>query len=431
MNTIYPDTLQANQSGQLVLNDIALSELAKTYGTPLYVFCEETIRQKCRDYIEPLKTLYPDNVVAYAGKACLTVGLINVMADEGMGLDVASGGELYTALKSNMETEKILFHGNNKSISELRLAMQNQIRIVVDNEQELDNISGLTTEGLSAKILLRLKPEIEAHTHDYIKTGQIDSKFGIQKEDLTKIIQKIIQNNKIDFLGLHSHIGSQIFDIQPYKDLAKLMVGHMKSIEADFGIQIKELNLGGGVGVRYTEDDDPPAVSDLLTAMIGSFRQECDDQRIAYPKLYLEPGRSIVANAGMTLYTVGTVKDIPDIKTYLFIDGGMADNLRPLLYQSDYTFAVANKASDSLTKKYAIAGKFCESGDVLATDVALPVTQVGDVLVVFGTGAYNYSMASNYNRFCRPAMIIVNKEGVRILVRREEYDDVIRYDQSY
>ncbi len=425
--SIYPTTFKTT-SGKTEIGGVLVSELAKKYGTPLYVMDAQTVRDNISVYKKPLLKHYPNFLIAYAGKANLNIGLLNLMADEGIGVDVVSGGEIYTALKSRIKPENIVFHGNNKSIDELKLAMENNIRIVIDNEQEVDHIIALVKNGLKARVMIRLKPEIEAHTHEYIKTGQIDSKFGIDKENKLNIAKKLIDQDGIELLGIHGHIGSQIFDTVPFMDLVDIMVGHVHDIQTEFDITLPELNLGGGLGIQYVTSDDPPDISQAIAAMAQKLDQKCKEKNIKTPKLIIEPGRSIVGTAGVTLYTVGTIKEIPDIKTYLFVDGGMADNPRPIMYKSEYTYKIADKPDGPGDEIYTIAGKFCESGDVLAHDVALPKSEVGDVLIVFGTGAYNYAMSSNYNRFLKPEMILVDNGAVSTIVKRETYDDLIRND---
>ncbi len=428
--TIQPVSLTTAQNGHYEIGSIDVSQLIQNHGSPLYVMDEQTIRANCRAYTDPLKQFYPNHLVVFAAKACMTVGLLNILGEEGLGVDVVSAGELYTALKSNLPVPNILFHGNNKSLEELEMALRQSIRIVVDNEQELDNIVMLTEKlGLRARIMLRTKPEIEAHTHDYIKTGQIDSKFGIERAALMPLVRKVKDNPKIHILGLHSHIGSQIFDIEPYVDLAAIMAEHTLRLSAELGRPVEELNLGGGIGIKYTHSDDPPLISDVITAMTQRLVQEFESRQLRLPKLIMEPGRSIVGNAGVTLYTVGAIKDIPGVKTYLFVDGGMSDNIRPMLYQAEYTYDIATKATQPGTKSYAVAGKFCESGDVLTHSVTLPEAEVGDVVIVFDTGAYNYAMSSNYNRAPRPAMVVVKNGQSRVWVERETLDDLIRNDR--
>ncbi|MFT5170934.1 MAG: diaminopimelate decarboxylase, partial [Candidatus Marinamargulisbacteria bacterium] len=356
--------------------------------------------------------------------------IINLVASEGLGLDVSSGGELYTALQCSVDPDKIIFHGNNKAIDELELALKNNVRIVLDNEKELENIATLTEKGYKARIMIRLKPEIEAHTHKYIKTGHIESKFGIGKELLLSVVKAVDEHPSMSFLGLHAHIGSQILDVDPFYDLVGIMVDHMVSVKKELGIDVAELNLGGGMGIKYMAADDPPSIREVITAQALSVKSKCEENGLLLPKLYFEPGRSIVGNAGVTLYSIGAVKKVSENRTYLFIDGGMADNLRPLLYQSQYTMEVANKSTNNTAKTYTIAGKFCESGDILAEDVSLAESEAGDLLVVFGTGAYNYAMASNYNRYRRPAMVLVSKGRDILMVRRETYEDLVRFDET-
>jgi diaminopimelate decarboxylase len=414
----------------LSIGGVQLSELVERYGSPLYVMDETTLRDNCRLYTTPLKEHYPNSKVLYAGKANLNLPLINLMQSEGMGLDVVSGGELYTALQSKMDPTHIYFHGNNKSVEELRLALKHGVNIVLDNDQELDNIIDLTKEGLEAKVMIRLKPEIEAHTHEYIKTGQIDSKFGFDKRELGTLAKKIAEHDGVHYLGIHSHIGSQIFDTEPFLDSVDIMLGYADTIREAAGLDTKQLNLGGGIGIQYTESDDPPEIPAYMKAVCEKVISACEERGIEKPLLLFEPGRSIVGNAGVTIYTVGTIKDIENVKTYIFVDGGMADNPRPMMYQAEYTYDLVHKPGVKGDKEYAIAGKFCESGDVLTHKVMLPEVKVGDLLVVYGTGAYNYVMASNYNRAVRPAMVLVSNGSVKELIKRETWDDLMQYDQK-
>ncbi len=426
---VVPDSYIVDEKGDAYIGGVSLKHLAEKHHTPLYILDEQTIRRNCRLYTEALSRYYPNSKVLYAGKANLNVGLINLMNHEGLGLDVVSGGELYTALKSQMEPRSIYFHGNNKSVEELRLALQNGVSIVVDNYQELQNLVALGKEGLRSKILIRLKPEIEAHTHDYIKTGQIDSKFGFDKEDLIRVTSIIKANDSLKYIGLHAHIGSQIFDIEPFLDLVDILFEHVGHIQKEVGLETAVLNLGGGIGIQYMTEDDPPEIPVYIEAVTTKIKRVCALKGMTEPQLIFEPGRSVIGNAGVTIYTVGTIKEIHDIKTYVFVDGGMADNPRPMMYQAEYTYALVRDTGKE-KKVYAIAGKFCESGDILTHSVELPEVEVGDHIVVFATGAYNYAMASNYNRAVKPAMVLVNKGDVKILVRREKWEDVIACDQE-
>ena len=418
-----------NATGELEVGGCKASDLIAQHGTPLYVMDEQTIRKQCQVYRDTISASYPDALVIFAGKACLNTAMVRLLASESLGLDVVSSGELYTALKGNMPADRIFFHGNNKSCDEIEMAIEAGVCLVVDNEQELDNIIQIaSTKSKKVPLLLRLKPEIEAHTHEYIKTCQIDSKFGIDKGELSRFIRRIQATPSLELLGLHSHIGSQIFDVHPFKDLVDLMVDKMVEIRDEFGIELRVLDLGGGVGIHYTTEDDPPIVPDFLEGMTTRLKEACESKSLRLPKLIVEPGRSLVGRAGMTLYDIGTIKEIPNIKTYIFVDGGMADNPRPIMYQADYTFGLANKLNQVATETYTIAGKYCESGDILGKDIALPKAKKGDTLVVYGTGAYNYSMASNYNRACRPAMVLVNDGQSTVMVKRETFEDLTRLD---
>lgn len=430
MPSIYPVSLSTSPEGPLCIDNIPVTKLAHQYGTPLYVMDRATLEKNCRSYTQALAQFYPNSLVVFAGKANLNLGLLNILAKEGLGVDVVSGGELFTALKSNIKPENIIFHGNNKSKEELKLAIDNHIRIVVDHEQELQLISSLATAQNKANLMLRLKPEIEAHTHDYIKTGHIDSKFGIDKASINRIVHLIKEQPNLNLLGIHSHIGSQIFDLEPFEDLATIMANHLADIKANCEIELTDLNLGGGIGIQYTAQDDPPPTAMYIERLTTKLKAACEKLGLTLPRLLIEPGRSIVATAGITLYTIGAIKVIPGIKEYIFVDGGMADNPRPMMYDAKYTFSIANKPHDTPTKTVTIAGKYCESGDILAKEVKLPEAQIGDTLVVYGTGAYNYSMSSNYNRSAKPAMILVENGDSRILVRRETYEDLMRYDNA-
>jgi len=429
MNTVKPVTSKIGNNNVLSIGGVGVDVLVQEYGTPLYVIDAATLTQNCQSYTATLRDCYPNHVVAYAGKAGMTKGILNLIAKEGMGLDVVSGGEIYTALKSDIDLEQVYFHGNNKSKDELSMAIKNGIRIVVDNMQEIQNLGTVCDEdGQVAKVLIRIKPEIEAHTHEYIKTGQIDSKFGVGKGDLLAAIRLCQDHQKIEFLGIHGHIGSQIFDSVPFYDLAKIMVQHMQRIQAELGVTVQELNLGGGIGIQYIEKDDPPEIAEVIKTMAALVQSECEKLGLPEPKLIVEPGRSIMATAGVTLYTVGAVKSIPGIKDYVFVDGGMADNPRPSMYKSEYTFEIATRAGEPAGKTYTIAGKFCESGDILGKDIMLAEAAPGDIMVVYGTGAYNYAMSSNYNRFCKPAMVVVEAGKSSLILRRETYDDLLRND---
>ncbi|NDD66982.1 diaminopimelate decarboxylase [bacterium] len=428
-NGVAPLGVGTDESGTLTIAGLSARELVNRFDSPLYVMDEATIRHQCRLYTRTLGDVYPNHMVVFAGKSCLNLGLLNLMAEEGLGVDVVSAGELLTALKSNIPIPSIVLHGNNKSVAELDMALSHSVRIVVDHEAELHTILQLVEQrGLIARIMFRLKPEIEAHTHDFIKTGHIDSKFGIDQTDLLRLVRLIKDHPKIRFLGLHSHIGSQIFDVDPYVTLADLMATHTIRISEELGRPLDEINLGGGIGIQYVASDDPMPIPDVISRMATRLKERFDRVGYRHPKLIVEPGRSIVGTAGVTLYTVGAIKEIPGIKTYVFVDGGMADNIRPMLYQSQYTYCNASQAHQEATEPYAIAGRYCESGDVLTHRTLLAPVSVGDLIAVFGTGAYNYTMSSQYNRTARPAMVLVSHQKATPLIERESLDDLLRLD---
>ena len=429
MSSIRPITFRKS-AHDIFIGTCSLTELANTYGTPLYVLDEATIRQNCQLFTRILSEHYPNFSIAYASKAGLNIGISNLMASENIGADVVSGGELFTVLNSNINRDHIYFHGNNKSKEELSLAITHNIRLVVDNHYELQNIQSIARQqNKKALVMFRIKPGIEAHTHDYIKTGQMDSKFGLSFDEALPLISDAHGSDWAEFIGIHAHIGSQIFDMAPYYDLIGILMEFISVIHSDLGITVNELNCGGGFGVQYTENDHAPNISEIILNMATELKLLCDSKQLPHPRLIFEPGRSIIANAGVTIYTVGAIKSIPDHDTYLFVDGGMADNPRPMMYKSEHTFDIVSPTS-SHRQHYTIAGKFCESGDILARNVELPMTKPSQHIVVYGTGAYNYSMASNYNRFCKPAMVMVNSGQSHSLIKRETYEDIIRYDAT-
>ena len=409
------------------LGNISLQDVVNEYGSPLYVLDSQTIVHNCQQFLLPLAKVYPNSRVLYACKANLTVGIAQFLYRLGMSFDVSSGGELFTLIKADISPSCIYFHGNNKTHAELKLALDYGVTFIVDNLQELLNISQLNVTKKSVRIMLRIKPEIDAHTHDYIKTGQLDSKFGISKQDFDTFYELFQTHSWIQFIGIHCHIGSQIFDTKPYYELVDTMMPFLKYLVDDLGLSISEFNCGGGMGIFYSKGDTPFDINDFILDFTAYITKKFVEFSIDQPVLLFEPGRSIIGSAGLTLYEVGVVKHIPDVKSYLFIDGGMADNIRPLLYDSVYMIDVLKKKELALNA-YSIAGKFCESGDILAENVMLEDVDVGDHLIVFSTGAYNYSMSSNYNRNCRPAMVMIDGDDVVKLLDRETYDDLVRFD---
>ncbi|TYO95583.1 diaminopimelate decarboxylase [Desulfallas thermosapovorans] len=424
-------TMQINDKGHLEIGGCDTVELAETFGTPLYVLDEQHFRQNCRNYYRAFIEKY-DGVVLYAAKTLLTLAVCRMVAEEGLSLDVVSGGELYTAKKARFPMERVYFHGNNKSAAELQLALEYNVgRIMVDNPHELQMLNRLAGEaGVRAKIMLRLTPGVEAHTHEYIKTGQIDSKFGmvIENGQAMEIIKQALALDNVQLTGLHCHIGSQIFELQSYTHAAEVMLGFAAEVYRETGWQPGEMNFGGGMGIYYTEADKPQPVSKYADMLVQAVQNLAQSHGLAVPRVLVEPGRSISGPAGTTLYTVGAVKNIPGIRKYVAVDGGMGDNPRPALYQSRYEAILANRAAEKPGETVSIAGKCCESGDMLIWDIELPAPVPGDILAVSSTGAYNYSMSMNYNRLPRPAMVLVRDGAADIIVARETYEDLIRND---
>lgn len=419
---LKPLTLNINKN--LEIGGCDTVELVEKYGSPLYVMDEHTIRNICRDYKNAFNS-YPKVNMMFASKALCTIATSQIIASEGFGFDVVSAGEIYTVYKAGVDMSKILFNGNNKSYDELSLAIELGVgRISVDNFFELALLNEIAkSQNKVADILLRITPGIECHTHEYIQTGHLDSKFGF---DLTQIDEAVeLINNDYTYLqlhGLHAHIGSQIFETSIYGDEIEILVKEIGRLG------LNEINIGGGIGVKYTENDCPPSVYDVAQIVIKRLNECIEKYNIQPPALFIEPGRSIISTAGITLYTVGSSKQVPNGRKYVAVDGGMSDNVRPSMYQAEYTAQVANKPNAENTEKVTVAGRFCESGDILIKDVELPELEEGDILCVYNTGAYNYSMASNYNRVPKPAMVLVNNSQSDIIVKRETLDDLISHD---
>lgn len=429
---MFYNSIKVNSKGHLVIGGCDAVELAERFGTPLYVIDEELLRQNCRAFYNGFKRDYPGNEVIYASKAFMTMAICKIIEEENLGLDVVSGGELYTALKAGFPPEKIYFHGNNKSREELIMALENDIgKIIVDNWHELNMLNELARKmNKVPNIYIRVSPGIEAHTHQYVKTGQIDSKFGFPlfNGDAMRAIEYALTLKNVNLVGLHSHIGSQIFDSYSYKAEIEIMMNFIKLIKEFLGWEVEELDLGGGFGIAYTEEDDPQPIEKIAHEMMQSVKEYSVSLNVKMPKIIVEPGRSIIGNAGTTLYTVGAIKEIPGIRKYVAVDGGMSDNIRTALYGAKYEAIVANKARLPRVEKVSIAGKLCESGDMLIWDILLPEIEEGDILAVLSTGAYNYSMASNYNRLPRPAAVLVSNGQADVIVERETYEDLVRKD---
>jgi diaminopimelate decarboxylase len=425
-------TMRFNERGHLEIGGCDTMDLVKEFGTPLYVMDEELIRKNCAEYRDTFKRIYPNSQVVYAGKAFLTTAMCRLVDEEDMGLDVTSGGEIFTALQAGFPAQKMIFHGNNKSPEEIKMALAHGVgRFVVDSFAELELLEETAgVVGKRADIYLRIKPGVEAHTHHYIQTGQLDSKFGLGLSDgqamaAVKIVAKL---KNVELRGLHCHIGSQIFDLKPFQLAASVMMDFILEIKKKTGTVIKELDLGGGFGIRYLEEDSPYSLAEFVEMIAATVKEKAAEHGMPLPKLFVEPGRSIVGEAGTTLYTVGSEKNVPGIRKYVSVDGGMMDNLRTALYEAKYAAVVANRKDKEPTEVVSIAGKACESGDMLIWDITLPVLQRGDILAVLSTGAYHYSMSNNYNRFPRPPVVFVGNGKADLVVARESYEDIVRND---
>lgn len=427
------DSLGVNEKGHLTVSGADTTELAGRYGTPLMVYSEDGIRRNCRKFVSSIEENYDGNGLAlYASKAFSCLEMYRICKQENMGVDVVSGGELYTALKAGFPAERIYFHGNNKTNDEIAYALQSGVgRIVADNVEELRRISAMAAQrGQAANLFLRIKPGIDAHTHNFIRTGQIDSKFGFALEtgEAMEAVRLVLADANLSLKGLHCHIGSQIFDIDPFEHAAEVMLTFIADIKKETGLELGELNLGGGFGIKYTEKDAPEDFTAYMKRVSVVVKEKCAALGLAVPFILIEPGRSIVGAECVTLYTVGSVKHIPNIRTYVSIDGGMTDNPRYILYQSEYEILCANKANQPKDMVVTVAGKCCESGDLIQENAPVQTVEAGDLLAVLSTGAYNYSMASNYNRVPRPAVVVVSEGKERLIVRRESYEDMTRND---
>ncbi len=427
------ESLSVNEKGHLTIGGVDTVYLKEKYGTPLYVMDEDLIRKYMGEYREALKKYYDGNGMAhYASKAFSCKYIYKVASEEGLGADVVSGGELYTALKAGFPAEHICFHGNNKTISELEMAVENNVgHIIVDNKTELMRLEEIC-ERLNKKqeVIFRIKPGVDAHTHDFIKTGQIDSKFGfaIETNEAIEIIKTVATLKNVVYKGIHCHIGSQIFELTPFIETADVMMTFIKEIKDKTGLETDILDFGGGFGIKYVEEDKPIKYAEFIKAVSKEVKMLSEKLGVKVPYILMEPGRSLVAPAGITLYEVGCVKEIPNVRTYVSIDGGMGDNPRYILYGAEYSGCIANKADKEATEIYTIAGKCCESGDLIMENAKFQKAEVGDTLAVFATGAYNYSMASNYNRIPRPAVVFVKNGEDKLVVKRETYEDVVSLD---
>ena len=430
LSTILPITAGVNDTGHLTLGGCDAVHLAQQYGTPLYVFDEETLRRQCRAFVGEFSGRYPQTMVAYASKAYSGPAVLKLAAAEGMGLDVVSGGELAIARASGFPAERIHLHGNNKSPQELSEALAAGIgRIVVDNVAELDLLDGIAREqGVTADILLRLSPGVDPHTHAKISTGIQDSKLGISimAGDAATAVAKALAAPNLRLLGYHCHIGSQIFEQESYVEAVDVMFAFAAQMQQRHGYAPEEFSPGGGFAVQYTEDNPAPPPSVYAELVVNALHAACERHGLPLPRLFVEPGRSIVARAGVALYTIGMRKDIPGIRTYVSVDGGMSDNIRPAMYDARYEALIADRAAAEPSETVTVAGKYCESGDILIRDVALADPAAGDILAIPASGAYCVPMSSNYNAALRPAIVFVQDGEARLVRRRETYEDLLR-----
>jgi diaminopimelate decarboxylase len=403
------------------------TELATAFGTPLYIFDEVALRHKCQEYQSEFQECYPDIKVIYASKAFINPALAVIFKEEGLGLDVVSAGELSIAKSAGVPPEQVYFHGNNKTEEEITSALEYQgAKIVVDNFDELSLLGKLAQKrGGVVDILLRLSPDIDPHTHRYIATGMLDSKFGFPIVTGEEAVAQAIDNPHFNLLGFHFHIGSLIFELEPYTKAIEIVIQFAARL---INFQLKELDIGGGFAVQYTLDTPPPMASDYARAIATALVEQCRRARMLLPQLVIEPGRAIIAQSGVALYQVGATKDIPGIRRYVFVDGGIGDNIRPALYGSRYEALSANKADEPNSEKVTIAGKFCESGDILVKDIQLPRLEAGDLIAIPDCGAYSLPMSSNYNISLRPAVVLVKDGQARLIRRRETYQDILKIE---
>lgn len=429
------DGMTISEENHLKINGVDTVALAEKYGTPLYVYDIDLVLNKIRSFKDAFKRYEKKTQVAYASKAFSSLALYERLAGEDVSLDVVSGGELYLALKAGFPADRIHFHGNNKSSRELREAIANGIGcIVLDNFIELTMLEEITEElQKNINVLIRVTPGIHAHTHDYISTGQEDSKFGfdLASGQVEKVIERLMSSTYINAIGLHAHIGSQIFEVSGYEAVIDKLMKKADEWRSTYQFNLEVLNVGGGFGIRYVENDAPLSLSVFAEAIMTAVKKSSNELNLELPEIWIEPGRSIVGEAGTTLYTVGTEKEIPEVRKYISVDGGMADNIRPALYQATYTGVLANRVNDDSVEKVSVAGKACESGDMLIWDIELPEINQSDILAVFSTGAYGYSMASNYNRLPRPAVVFLEDGEASLAIRRETYDDYLNLEISH
>ena len=427
---LFPKATRVNDQGHLMIGGCDTVELAAEFGTPLYLFDEQHLRNKCAEFVNEFGQRYAGTTVIYACKAFINRAMALLFNEEGLGLDVVSGGELGIARSVDFPPEKVYFHGNNKSAEEISMALEWGIgRIVVDNFHELKMLDEIAGEkGCVPEILLRLSPGVDPHTHSYITTGTVDSKFGFPLASGEEAVVSSLSLSNLKPVGLHFHLGSLIFEIEPYQQAIGLILGFAAEMKRKHGFQLKELGIGGGFAVQYTLDTPALPVSAYAESVAGTIKSKCQELEIDLPQLIIEPGRSVVARAGVALYRTGVVKDIPGVRCYVSVDGGMADNIRPALYGAKQEAVVSNRMTEEVAREVTIAGKFCESGDILIRDISLPLIEAGDVIAVPGCGAYCLPEAMNYNASFKPAVVMVKDGQARLIRRRETLEDLMRCD---
>jgi diaminopimelate decarboxylase len=430
--TILPTTAAVGTSGHLTIGGCDSMELLDQFGSPLYVFDEQTLREKCREYIAEFTSRYPDTTVLYASKAFICLAIAQIAQQEGLGLDVVSGGELAVARAAGFPVEKIYFHGNNKGPQELREALTAGIgRVVLDNLYEAEMLDQLAAElGIVQPVLLRISPNVDPHTHAHTTTGILDTKFGIPIEtgQAEEAVQHVMRASHLDLRGLHAHLGSPIFELEPYETATEILFEFAARMKRAHGFAMREYSPGGGFAVQYLEEQPAPPASAYAEAIATAIAAACARHGLEPPQLSVEPGRSTICRAGVALYTVGASKDIPGVRRYVAVDGGMADNIRPAIYGARYESLLANRPLAAVDETVTVAGKFCESGDILIRDARLPHPVAGDVVAIPASGAYCLAMASNYNHATRPAVVLVRDGSARLIRRRESYEDLLRLD---
>lgn len=427
-------TNQINQAGHLTIGGVDSLKLAKEYGTPLVVYDVSQIRNQIRAFKKVFEEEQVNYAVSYASKAFASIAIYQVANEEGAYTDVVSAGELYTAMKANFPMERVSFHGNNKSKEELEMAVKNHVgKIMIDNFYEINLLNRVLEEQYSEiNVMLRITPGISAHTHEYDQTGQVDSKFGfdLKSGQADKALQEVLKNQRMHMLGIHAHIGSQIFELNGFEMAAAKLVDVAASWRKNYDYTAQVINVGGGFGIKYVQEDHPLKPEEFVKAIVKTIKDEATKHNFPLPEIDIEPGRSIVGPAGYNLYKVGSMKEIPGLVPYVAVDGGMGDNIRPALYQAKYETVLANDPQRKASQEFHVAGKYCESGDILA-DAKLPLLKAGDILAMLDTGAYGYSMASNYNRNPRPAVVFAEDGKAQVVIRRESLEDLVHLDQDY